>query len=143
MTGFPLAQITDVLPYPLVPLEPWCALLQAMLYLGLSLYTWSCLSCQTGSEDGGGELLQVSITLQDKGPMTGWHRDEPQSLPRSWAQAEAWLSVSQEMLNSGYLCTWSCLSCPTGSEDGSHSLFFHYLVGFFKTGFDLELTKVR
>ena len=38
-------------------------------------------------------------------------------LPRCWAQAEAWWSVSQVMLNSGYLCTWSCLSCLSGRED--------------------------
>ena len=34
MTGFPLAQITDGLPYSWVPLQPWYALPQAMLHLG-------------------------------------------------------------------------------------------------------------
>ena len=34
MTGFPLAQITDMLPSPFVPLEPCSVLPQAMLYLG-------------------------------------------------------------------------------------------------------------
>ena len=33
-TGFPLAQITDMLPSSFVPLEPFSVLPQAMLYLG-------------------------------------------------------------------------------------------------------------
>ena len=33
MTGFPLAQITDMLPSSFVPLEPFLVLPQAMLYL--------------------------------------------------------------------------------------------------------------
>ena len=34
MSRFPLVQIVDVLPSSWVPLEPWCALPQAMLYSG-------------------------------------------------------------------------------------------------------------
>ena len=34
MTGFPLAQITDMLPTSFVPLEPCSVLPQEMLYLG-------------------------------------------------------------------------------------------------------------
>ena len=46
MTGFPLAQIADVLPFSCVLLEPCCILPQVMLYLGyLSEPGAPCLLC--------------------------------------------------------------------------------------------------
>ena len=57
MTGFLLAQIADGLPYSWVPLEPWCALLQAMLYSG-------CL-CEPGVACllHGAQMVDVAGTL--------------------------------------------------------------------------------
>ena len=40
-------------------------------------------------------------------------------LPRSWAQVVPQRSASPKILNSGYLSTWSPMSCPTWSEDGA------------------------
>ena len=59
MTGFPLAQITDMLPSSFVPLEPFSVLPQAMLYLGCQ--GQSCVLCLLYY--GGKKLWWASLSL--------------------------------------------------------------------------------
>ena len=102
MSRFPLVQIVDVLPSSWVPLEPWCALPQAMLYSG-----WLCVPGAARLVCLGAKMVDTPSkcrSLQGKHPLTGQALRQPAELPRPWAQAEAWWAESWVMLGSGYLC---------------------------------------
>ena len=83
--------------------------------LGLSLWT----------EPGAAHLLCQGVKMaaeipQGTGPMPVWHTDEPLLWPdpgHRW-QAAAQRSVSPDVLDSGYLSIWDCLSHLTGGQDG-------------------------
>ena len=69
MTGFPLAQIADVLPFPCVLLEPCCVLPHAMLYLGcLSEPGVPVCSVLEGRWWQGGEGVTPSVDSHPQAP---------------------------------------------------------------------------
>ena len=106
MTGSPLVQIDDGIPYSWVLLEPWCALPQGMVFSGCFCAPGIACLALPGAKMAGHcrDTFQLLITLQGKWPRTGLAHRQPAELPRPWAQVEAWRAASQAMLNSGYLC---------------------------------------
>lgn len=118
MTGFPLAQVADVLPSSNVPLEPFCVFPKQCYYwvVSVNLVLPDCSDME--------RRWWWGVPLNADHPIG--HRTHDQLAhrgtaypPRSWGQPDPLCFVPPEILNVGYLSTWCCLSAPEGREDGS------------------------